>query len=144
MTPLTIADIAKAPIVAFNAKNWAATEKAIASDATYEEVATGRRATGAAEVLEVWKSWATAFPDVKGSFDSVHVDGETVVLEITWRGTHTAPLRTDKGEIPATGRRTETHACQIVEVANGTVQHVRQYFDMATMMEQLGLTATGV
>jgi steroid delta-isomerase-like uncharacterized protein len=144
MTQQTVADVAKAPIVAFNAKDWDATRKALSSDVRYDEVATHREAGGVNDVLTVWRSWASAFPDVQGTFESVHVAGSTVVLEIIWRGTHTATLRAGAGEIPPTGRQIEIKACQIVEVADGTVLRVRQYFDMATMMQQLGLATAGV
>ena len=66
--------------------------------------------------------------------------GETVVLEVTWRGTHTGPLQTPRGPLAPTGRRIELRACMALEVAGDRVRVQRQYFDMATMMEQLGQT----
>jgi hypothetical protein len=32
-------------------------------------------------------------------------------------------------------------ACQIVDVADGKAQRIRQYFDMATMLAQLGISS---
>ena len=144
MAQQTVIDVAKAPIEAFNAKDWDATRRTIASGAVYDEVATHTKADGADNVLTVWQGWASAFPDVQGTIDAAYAAGDTVILEITWRGTHTDTLRAASGEIPATGRRIEIPACQIVDVADGKVQRVRQYFDMATMMEQLGVGAAAV
>jgi steroid delta-isomerase-like uncharacterized protein len=139
MAHQTVVDAAKAPVLAFNAKDWDATRLSIADAVVYDEVGTNRISTGANDVLILWKSWAEAFPDIKGTFESVEVSGNRVILEITWRGTHKAPLRTAVAEIPATGKRIEIRACQIVDVVDGKVELVRQYFDMATMMRQLGL-----
>jgi len=61
-----------------------------------------------------------------------------VTLEITWRGTHTGPLQTPGGALPPSGRKMEIRACQVVEVADGRVNAIRHYFDMATLLQQLG------
>ena len=39
-------------------------------------------------------------PDVKGSVTNAVASGNTVVLEVTWEGTHTGPLAGPKGAIP--------------------------------------------
>jgi predicted ester cyclase len=77
--------------------------------------------------------------DSRATFDSVQVAGNTIVLELTWRGTHRGPLQTPTGQIPATNKPIEIRACQVVEVKDGKVQLVRHYFDMATMLAQLGV-----
>ena len=66
-----------------------------------------------------------------------------MILELTWRGTHTGVLRTAAGEIPATGKRIEIRACQFIEVAYDKTQQIRHYFDMATMLAQLGVHTVG-
>jgi ketosteroid isomerase-like protein len=48
--------------------------------------------------------------------------------------------RTAAGEIPATGKPIEMRACQIIDVADGKTQQIRQYLDITTMMAQLGVT----
>jgi steroid delta-isomerase-like uncharacterized protein len=72
----------------------------------------------------------------------VSVSGNTVTLELTWRGTHTGPLQTPTGALPPSGKTIGIRACQVVEVADGKVQAVRHYFDMATLLQQLGAFAT--
>ena len=66
------------------------------------------------------------------------VAGNTVTLELTWRGTHKGPLLTPTGALPPTGRTIEIRACQVVDVAEGKVVGIRHYFDMALLLEQLG------
>jgi len=143
MSQQTLVDAAKAPVVAYNEKNWEAVNRAIASDLAYEEVGTNRNLRGAPDVIAAWKGWAAAFPDSKATFEAAHVSGNTVILEVTWRGTHSGPLRTPTGDIPATGRKIEMRACQVVDIADGKARGIRQYLDMATMMAQLGVNVVG-
>jgi steroid delta-isomerase-like uncharacterized protein len=134
-------DAAKAPIIAYNNKDWNAVKRAVSPNFVYDEVATHRVARGVDDVLALWQGWAAAFPDSRGSFEAAHVAGNTVVVEVTWRGTHTGPLKTPGGDIPATRKSIEMRACQIVDVADGKAQRIRQYFDMATMLAQLGISS---
>ncbi len=138
-----LVDAAKAPILAYNEKNWEAVERAVTSDFAYDEVSTHRNVRGVHDVITVWKGWAAAFPDSKATFEAAHVSGNTVIVEVTWRGTHSGPLRTPTGDIPATGKQIEMRACQVVDIADGKAQGIRQYFDMATMMTQLGVNVIG-
>ena len=139
MAQQTIVDVAKAQVSAYNDKNWGAATEALAPDVIYDEVATNRKISGANQVITTWKGWAAALPDSRATFDSVQVAGNTIVLELTWRGTHRGPLQTSTGQIPATNKPIEIRACQVVEVKDGKVQLVRHYFDMATMLAQLGV-----
>jgi steroid delta-isomerase-like uncharacterized protein len=141
MSQQALIDAAKAPSVAYGEKNWEALRAAITQGFLYDEVATHRKMQGVEQLIACWQGWATAFPDSKATFHSALVSGNTVVLEVTWHGTHKGPLQTPGRQIAATGRSIELRACQIVEVAGGKAQSMRHYFDMATMMQQLGITA---
>ena len=139
--PQQLIDAAKAPILAFNEKNWDAVRASITSDFVYDEVATNRQARGVDQVILLWQGWATAFPDAKATFQRELVCGNTVVLEHTWRGTHKGPLQTPEGPIPATGNRIDMRACMVVEVTGEKASLQRHYFDMATMLQQLGVNS---
>jgi steroid delta-isomerase-like uncharacterized protein len=138
MAQETAIDAAVAPIQAFNAKDWDRVVKMFASDIVFDEVPTHRVVHGVNEVLALMKGWAEAFPDANGTIESAVTAGNTVVLEITWRGTHTAPLRTGATEMPATGRQIEIRSCQVTEIREGVVAALRHYWDLMTMMQQLG------
>ena len=141
MTQQSLIDAAKAPVIAYGEKNWNAVKASVAPDVAYDEVATHRKMKGVDQLIAAWKGWATAFPDSKATFRSAFVSGNTVVLELTWRGTHRGPLHTPGGQIAATGKKIDLPACQIIEIADGKAKSMRQYFDMATLMQQLGITA---
>jgi steroid delta-isomerase-like uncharacterized protein len=131
-------EIAKAQIEAYNAKDWNRAKETIAPQVVYDEVGTHRRLTGANEVIAAWQGWAKALPDSNATFQSATADGNTVTLELTWRGTHTGPLETPNGAIAPTGRPIEVRAVQVVEVADGNAKAIRHYFDMGTILQQIG------
>ena len=54
-------------------------------------------------------------PDVKGTVDNAAPTDNGVVLEVTWRGTHTGPLAGPEGSIPATGKSQITRASWVME-----------------------------
>jgi steroid delta-isomerase-like uncharacterized protein len=133
-------DAAKAPMLAYNEKNWEAVRASISPDFVYEEVATNRTVQGPDQVIPLWQGWATAFPDSKATFHHELASADTVVFEVTWRGTHKGPLQTPNGSIAATGNRIEVRACMAIEVADDKAKVQRHYFDMATILQQIGVT----
>jgi len=137
---LSIANVAKSSVNAYNDKNWEKVRASLAPDCLYDEVATNRKAKGINETLSVWQGWAKALPDSKATFDNQFVMDNTVILELTWRGTHTGPLQTPRGEVAPTGRTIQLRACQVIEVSGERVKAIRQYFDMASLTQQLGVT----
>ena len=139
MSPQQLVNAAKAPILAFNEKNWGAVRASISPDFVYDEVATNRKVQGVDQVIPLWQGWATAFPDSKATFQRELPSGNTVVLEVTWRGTHSGPLQTPNGPIAATGNRIEVRACMAIEVAGDKAKAQRHYFDMGTLLQQIGV-----
>lgn len=138
MPQKSVADVAKEQVIAYNEKDWDRARAALTPEVVYEEVGTHRKLKGVDDVLTAWKGWATAIPDSRATFHSETVSGNTAVLEITWKGTHSGPLNTGEREIPATGKKIELRAIQVVDVADDRVKSVRQYFDMGTLLKQIG------
>ena len=140
LSPQQLIDAAKAPLLAYNQKDWNAVRSNITQDFIYDEVGTGRKVQGADQTIALFQGWAEAIPDSKATFDNVVASGNTVLLEVTWRGTHTGPLKTPKGYFAPTGKKIELRACAVVELLNGKANLQRHYFDMATLLQQLGIT----
>jgi len=136
----SIVDVAKASVNAYNEKNWEKVRATLTPDCVYEEIATSRKTHGVNDTIALWQGWAKAMPDSKATFDNQIVKDNTVVLEITWRGTHSGPLQTPRGEIAPTGRRFELRACQVVNVSGERANTVRHYFDMNTLFQQLNIS----
>jgi len=139
MNQQSVIDAAKAPLIAYNNKDWKAFKATVTPDFTYDEVGTRRKTRGAEETIKLFQGWEAALPDSKAVFDRAFVSDNHVILEVTWRGTHKGTLETPDGPIAPTGKSIDVRACQIIEVAGGKAKSCRQYFDMATMMQQLGV-----
>jgi steroid delta-isomerase-like uncharacterized protein len=83
--------------------------------------------------------WAAGFPDSQVEVTNVIVGEDQAVVEFTGRGTHSGTLATPMGAIEATGQQVELHFCDVYEIAEGKLRRGRSYFDLATMMRQMGL-----
>ena len=130
---------ARGVVDSFNASDWERCKAALAVDSLYDEVGTSRRVNGVGEIIPCWQAWKKGMPDVKGAVDNAFVTGNTVVLEVTWKGTHTGPLEGPKGTIPATGKRQTTRAGWVMHFDSGKIKESRHYFDMLSFMQQLGV-----
>ena len=139
LSPQTLIEAAKASVLAYNDKDWDRVRTVATPDVVYDEVATGRKAEGIDQVLPLWQGWARAFPDSKAAFHNAIASGSSVMLEITWNGTHKGPLETPNGPVPPTGKTIAIRACMVVELEGERVKRERHYFDMATLSQQLGL-----
>ncbi|WP_082649238.1 ester cyclase [Ruegeria atlantica] len=55
--------------------------------------------------------------------------------------THTGPLESSLGSFEPTGRRQETRYCSVMRVKDGKVVEGRDYYDAASIVQQLGLVS---
>ena len=78
-------------------------------------------------------------PDVKGTVDNAVATGNTVLMEVTWRGTHTGPLVGPSGTVAATRKQQRTRASWVMDIENGQIKQSRHYFDILSFMQQLGV-----
>ena len=134
----SVIETAKASVIAYNEKNWDKARGALIEKGVYDEKATGRRLQGANQIIEAWQGWAKAFPDSKATFVGEYAVGDTAVLELVWKGVQSGPLQTPAGTIPPSNKPIEIPACQVVKVEGDKVQTVNHYFDMATLLKQIG------
>jgi steroid delta-isomerase-like uncharacterized protein len=76
-----------------------------------------------------------AFPDIHYSLERMIASGHTYVMECVLTGTH----QNDLMDIPATNKRIELPAAFVVDMERGRVAQWNSYFDVATLMRQLGV-----
>jgi steroid delta-isomerase-like uncharacterized protein len=138
LTAEAMIKIAREQVDAFNTGDWERLQAGLAADARYHELATQRKVEGPEKIVELFKGWKTAFPDAAGTVTSAVGSGNTAALEVTWRGTHTGPLETAEGTIPASGKRQETPAAIVFTFEGGKIKEDRQYFDLMTLLKQIG------
>ena len=130
--------IAREQIDAFNTSDWERMQAGLSGDACHHELATQRKVEGAEKIVELNQGWKTAFPDAAGTVTSAIASGNMAVLEVTWKGTHTGPLGTAEGTIPASGKHQETPAVCVFVFEGGKINESRMYFDALTLLKQIG------
>jgi len=138
LTAEAMITIAREQVDAFNTGDWERLQAGLAADARYHEFATQREVEGPEKIVELFKGWKTAFPDAAGTVTSAVGSGNMAALEVTWKGTHTGPLETAEGTIPASGKRQETPAAIVFTFEGGKIKEDRQYFDLMTLLKQIG------
>ena len=94
---------------------------------------------GKLEILSQLKSWKTAFPDAKSEVTNQITEADRVATAFTFRGTHTGPLAGSMGTIAPTGKHVELQMELINWFRGGKVHRARETFDLAGLMDQLGV-----
>ena len=130
--------IAREQIDAFNTGDWERVRAGLASDSRFDELGTERKADGPEKIVELFRGWKQAFPDAVGTVTSAIASGDTAAMEVTWKGTHTGPLTTAEGTIPASGKRQETPAVIFFTFEGDKIKESRHYFDSLTLLKQIG------
>jgi steroid delta-isomerase-like uncharacterized protein len=137
------------PVVANGAtfKQWViAMAKGDLDSAPYAEDAETSDPTGKfkgkAEILASFKAWKTAFPEANAQVTNQVSEGDQLVSEVVYRGTHSGPLASPMGTIAPTGKPIELRVAIVSRFRNGLIQRERAYFDLAGLMQQLGVAKT--
>ena len=138
LTTDEIVKLARKQIDTFNAGDWEQLRAMLASDSRYDELGTQRKIEGPEKIVELFKGWKTAFPDAVGTVTSAVASGNKAALEVTWKGTHSGPLETAEGTLPASGKRQETPAAVFFAFEGDKIKESRHYFDSMTLLKQIG------
>ena len=97
----------------------------------------GYTATGRAAATAYSAVLISAFQDRHHQCDLLVEEGDTVVVEGVWTGTHTRPLVFPQGEIPPTGASIALPFAMLVRFEGDLAAGVRIYFDQMGFMAQL-------
>jgi steroid delta-isomerase-like uncharacterized protein len=120
------------------AENAADYETALATfqHPRYEYVANDEVYDGAEQVIGHWRELDRAFPDQEIEIVALHTSDDAVLMEAVARGTHTGRLR----GLPPTGRRFEQQFLAIFVFEGDALVCERVYYDIATVLQQLGIS----
>lgn len=124
----------------WNATDRDAWETLYADDVVYEAPG-GQRISGLSALKDQYfDALVTAAPDRTSREVVLFAEGEHVVEQARYSGTHTGPLRSPTGvEIPATGKAFDFPFVGIFRVQGGKITSIRIYYDQMELLTQLGL-----
>lgn len=99
----------------------------------------GMEQRGLAALVQMLGAYRAAFPDMRHRV-SHHVEaGDTIALELVVEGTHTGPMHTPRGVVPATGKKVVWDSCDYIRIRNGKVISWHVYHDTVPFLTALGL-----
>lgn len=104
-------------------------------DAVLEPKPTGTDFVGPEQIRVFYQDLFTAFPDLAPRLVRRYQDGATIIDELVFAGTHAGPFM----GIPATNRPVEVAASVIYDVRDGQLTREAAYWDVATMLVQMGV-----
>ena len=104
-------------------------------DCVYEDVALGRVMRGREEIRTFIEELFRAVPDFRIEHREALVSGEGGAAEWVISGTHTSDLP----GLPATGRRFSIRGASVLELQDGKIRRISDYWDTAAFLRQLGL-----
>ena len=112
-------------------------EDALLVEPLYPEPVRGRGA-----IVDGEEALFAAFSEIEIREISRFVERDRLVVELVLAATNTGAIDLGTGEaVPATGRRIEIPMAIFLETSrDGLIAHERDYFDTASLMQQLGLT----
>jgi len=85
-------------------------------------------------LIDLIKTWRTAFPDGHMEIDDLIVEGDLVAIRNTWVGTHTEEFY----GVPASGNAVAVTSVGLDRVVDGLVSEGWGELDMVGMMQQMG------
>jgi steroid delta-isomerase-like uncharacterized protein len=107
-------------------------------DLIYEGVTMGAVNRSAAELRGFGEGFFSGFPNVTFELTFAVAEGTRGGAEWVMRGTH----KGDLPSMPATGRRVEVRGASAFEFHGDKIRRCSDYWDMATLLKQLGFMPT--
>ena len=114
---------------------------AFAADAELIDVPSGATLHGPAGHKRLLLFLVESFPDLRTELTHVFATEDQVVLEGVFRGTSTGSGTLPTGALNAAGRPGEVRCCFVMQIRDGKITSVHAYFDLTTLLEQLGFNA---
>jgi predicted ester cyclase len=123
-----------------NADDWDGLRSLHADDAYEVDMITGQRWEGADVIVDGYRGFKRAFPDLHATVTAAHCDGSHAALEIVLKGTHTGPMGMGDGEdLAPTNRKISEFLCDVLEIQDGKIVQIRAYHSHEDLLRQLGV-----
>jgi predicted ester cyclase len=130
---------AKAIIRRWNEEGWSGGQYDLAYEIISPEMkvhGAGGQAVGMGPdgLIDLIRTWRTAFPDGRMEIDELIVEGDLVAIRNTWYGTQEAEFY----GVPASGKPVAVTSVGLDRVTDGLVSEGWGELDMVGMMQQMG------
>jgi predicted ester cyclase len=112
---------------------------AFAADAEDVDVPSGAMLHGPDGHKRLVLFFAENFPDMRVELSNAFATEDQVTLEGAWCWKDISPLYLPSGALPSMRRSGKLRFCSIFQIRNGKIASHHAYYDMLTLMEQLGL-----
>ena len=112
----------------------------LSDDHVSHDHGTGMVLSGLEENRADMENWLSMMSEMKVEIVNSVESGNTVVIEMKMTGVNTGEIMMPDGtKVPATGKPVEMNACQVMEFEGDKMTKSSQYYNMMSMMAQLGL-----
>lgn len=135
MTDLSPEGIVRGMFTALNARDYARAAGAVAEHCEWNSLGSGAVFQGPWAMIDGLREFVAAFPDWRADLERVTTTDALVVVEWTTSGTFTHAFR---GR-PPNGKRFTRRGCSVADVEGGKIVRYRDYYDRATLLQQLDL-----
>lgn len=95
--PAEVDALSRSLVETWNRADWSGYRELTADGYRYEETGSGRQIDDIDAVLADWRQVRGVFPDVSAELVDVLGHGDTSVVGLVWRATHSAPVDTPDG-----------------------------------------------
>ena len=112
---------------------------AFAADCEIIDVPSGATLRGPDGYKRLVLFFVESFPDMRAERINAFATEDQVTLQGIWRWNDTGPLYLPSGALPSMRRSGKLRFCSIFQIRNGKIASHHGYYDMLTLMEQLGL-----
>ena len=131
-------DLVEAHNRVFNDRDWSHASDVLSPDVQSTSPGVGTM-TGIDPFIGFAQGFVSALPDSRLEVETVTEDGNRIVCEGRYTGTHTGPLMTPQGEVPPSGRTLNLPYADVFEIEAGRIARHRTYYDQMDFAQQLGL-----
>jgi steroid delta-isomerase-like uncharacterized protein len=104
-------------------------------------VPSNQKFSGRDGIKQSFNMWKKAFSDARYDVKNMVANDEYVVTEFNGIGTSDGVFETPMGKFDPTGKKVSIPFVEIVKIKNGKIESSKLYFDTASMMTQLGVSA---
>jgi steroid delta-isomerase-like uncharacterized protein len=130
-------DIHRQYLDAILAHDWERVKELLHPEYTYTG-SDGKEMPGPEAALAIAQTMTGAFPDLNVEIKGVYTAGNVAIGELVASGTHQGELT----GIAPTGKRVTLPVALILELRDGKIYREREYYDVMSMMQQLGVVST--